>query len=218
MKRTPPNPGTPTAMTLPPARETKNRSRNGNGMAKRTRWRIWLVKARRYVLSLHGSPEQIALGTAIGIFVAFTPTIGFQIIIAAFLATLLNANRTAAIIAVWITNPFTLAPIYAFTYLVGIQFWPGPEQPVGEVYNILKGLVVRLMRFEAWALLDQFRTLLRLGKDMLVPMTIGGCVVGFIAGVITYYPTRWFARRAQPISKRIIQKSKEKLHIGTPSE
>ena len=61
----------------------------------------------RSVVRLRGSPRAIAGGLAIGVFVAFMPTRGFQMLFAAFLATLFGANRPAAVLPVWITNPAT---------------------------------------------------------------------------------------------------------------
>lgn len=77
---------------------------------------------------LRGSPEAIGLGIAIGIFVGFSPLMGFQMLIAIFLATFMYANRPAAMAAVWITNPLTFLPIYIFTYRVGKCLLPGPEE------------------------------------------------------------------------------------------
>ncbi len=58
-------------------------------------------RALRSIVTLHGSPEAIALGTAIGVFIAFTPTIGFQMLLGAFVATLVGASRPAAMIPAW---------------------------------------------------------------------------------------------------------------------
>lgn len=87
--------------------------------------RLQMRRALRSVVSLHGSPRDVALGAAIGVFVAFTPTVGFQMLIGAFLATLVGANRPAAIILPWITNPLTIPPIFALTYWVGGFFGAG---------------------------------------------------------------------------------------------
>ena len=45
------------------------------------------------VLHADDTPHRIALGVAIGIFVTFTPTLGFQMILVAVIATLLRANK-----------------------------------------------------------------------------------------------------------------------------
>lgn len=138
----------------------------------------------RAIVTLHGSPEDIALGTALGFFVAFTPTLGFQIFISVILATCLRASRAAAFIPIWITNVFTAVPIYAFTYMIGAFFWPGPS--AGEVYQRLKEAFSQLGAHSFYHIEQQFGIFLELGMDIFIPMTVGGFVVGGISGLISY--------------------------------
>lgn len=124
---------------------------------------------------------------AVGVFIAFTPTIGLQMIAAVVAATLTYSSRTAAAVAVWITNPFTAIPIYMMTYQVGRVFTPNyPE------LNIKRRLlsVVKDEEGEWLHLGQQFMELMSLGKEVLIPLTIGGFIVGTVAGVITYVLTR----------------------------
>lgn len=137
----------------------------------------WMVLLRR-------SPRAISGGFALGTFIAFTPTIGLQIGIAIFLATLLNLNRPAAILMVWITNAATMAPIYAFNYLIGTFFWSGP--PVAEVYATFQQLALTLLKLEMWDMLDQFKAVMTLGQEIIVPLVIGSTVVGIICAAIVY--------------------------------
>ena len=138
----------------------------------------------RWLIMLRKSPRAISGGFALGTFIAFTPTIGIQIGIAIFLATLLNVNRPAAVIMVWITNAATMAPIYAFNYLIGTIFWQGP--PVKEVYHTFQQLAVNLLKFEMWDMLEQFQTILQLGKEIIIPLCFGSTIVGLVAAGIVY--------------------------------
>jgi len=146
--------------------------------------RVLSRRALRSIVTLHGSSEAIALGTAIGVFVAFTPTVGFQMLIGALLATLVGANRPAAMIPAWITNPFTIAPIFTATYWLGKFFWPGPS--VGEVYHRLGVAVQSLARLSFYEFYKQVIEFIRLGTEVFVPMFIGGVIVGGICGAIAY--------------------------------
>ncbi|MFV0437885.1 MAG: DUF2062 domain-containing protein [Desulfopila sp.] len=137
----------------------------------------WLVLLRK-------SPRAISGGFALGTFIAFTPTLGLQIGIAIFFATLFNLNRPAALLMVWITNAATMAPIYAFNYLIGTFFWPGP--PVGEVYHTFEQLALNLLTLKMWDLLDQFNSVLSLGGEIILPLCIGSVVVGVVAAAIVY--------------------------------
>jgi len=138
----------------------------------------------RWLILLRKSPRAISGGFALGTFIAFTPTIGLQIGIAIFLATLLNVNRPAALIMVWITNAATMAPIYAFNYFIGTLFWSGP--PVKEVYQTFQQLALNLLKLEMWDMLEQFEAILNLGREIIIPLCFGSAVVGLVAAGIAY--------------------------------
>ena len=137
----------------------------------------WLVRLRR-------SPRAIAGGFALGTFVAITPTMGVQFFIVIFLATLLNLNRPASCVTIWITNIATVAPIYTFNYWVGSFFWHGPA--VQEVYRTLLDLTAELMKMDVWDILDQFKVVMELGRDIFVPLVIGSIIVGALSAAVVY--------------------------------
>jgi uncharacterized protein (DUF2062 family) len=137
----------------------------------------WLVRLRR-------SPRAIAGGFTLGIFIAFTPTIGFQIPLAILLATLLNLNRPAAILSVWVTNAATMAPIYTFNYWVGSLFLSGP--PVSEVYKTFMNLAAEVIKIDIWEVYDQFKTVVALGTEIIGPLMLGSVIVGLVAAALTY--------------------------------
>ena len=64
-------------------------------------------------------PEQLARGLALGLFVAFTPTIGAQMLIVCLLMPFYPGNLPIALAACWLTNPVTAAPVYYAEYKVG---------------------------------------------------------------------------------------------------
>jgi uncharacterized protein (DUF2062 family) len=70
-------------------------------------------------LKIRGTPREIGLGFAIGLFVGMSPTMGFQMAIAVFLAAVFKWNKISAAAAVWITNPVTAPIIYGVTYFIG---------------------------------------------------------------------------------------------------
>jgi len=153
----------------------------------------WFYRAMRSVVTLHGSPEAIALGTAIGVFIAFTPTVGFQMALGAFFATLVGANRPAAMIPAWITNPLTIPPVFAFTYWLGSFIWPGPS--VDEVYRRLVIAVRNLSHYGFHEIHKQFAEFFLIGVDIYVAMFIGGVIVGGVCAAVSYPLTLWAVRR-----------------------
>lgn len=63
--------------------------------------------------------DGLCRGMAIGMFWGFAP-MPFQMIPAAFFCWLARANLPAAILCVWISNPFTYAPIFFAEYQIGV--------------------------------------------------------------------------------------------------
>lgn len=137
----------------------------------------WIVRLRR-------SPRAIAGGFGLGTFVAFTPTMGIQFFIVIFLATIMNMNRPAACVTIWITNLATVTPIYTFNYWVGSLLLGGPS--VGEVYKIFMALTAKLVRIDLLDIGDQFHEVMALGKEIILPLAIGSVIVGLAAATIVY--------------------------------
>jgi uncharacterized protein (DUF2062 family) len=72
------------------------------------------------ILGIEDTPTKLARGVAVGTFVALTPTMGGQMLIALGLAWLVRANKVAAVVMVWITNPLTVVPYYYGSYRLGL--------------------------------------------------------------------------------------------------
>jgi len=135
----------------------------------------WFV----HLLHLDDSPHRIALGVAIGTFVAVTPTWGVQMVLVVALAWLLRANKVVGIPMVWVTNPLTNVPIYSFCYWIGQMLAGGPG--LGEFMDrfgaLFKGETGWWESLKASAVL---------AYDVAIPLWVGTVVVGLVAGVILY--------------------------------
>ncbi len=161
-------------------------------LTRRTRaYRTGQRKILRHLLSLHGSPEAIALGTAIGVFVAFTPTMGIQMLLAVGLASIVGASRVASIPPVWISNPATAVPIYLFCYRVGRFVVNGPSMSeaskvIGKSVGGMARVTFSTLRLDfsaAWAELHQVFDLV---GSVIVPLSVGSVLVGLLLGLATY--------------------------------
>lgn len=155
-------------------------------------------------VKIRGNPKDIALGFALGIYVALTPTMGVQMIIAVTFAAIFRWNKIAAAAAVWVTNPLTAVPIYGLNYWVGTKvfFW---MEFKGFPNNLFSG------GFEA------FKELLYNSPSILLVTTLGGFIVGIPAAIFSYY----FAynaiinyREKKELVKEKIQDLKEKRKKG----
>lgn len=143
------------------------------------------------IVTLRGSAHGIARGVAIGFILALSPTLGLQIIAAILIAPLFRANLPATLTPLLITNIFTAAPVYAFTYWVGSFFWAGPS--VTEVRVILNRLF-SAAEPEPYvtAAVDSFW---QVGQDIIIPMAIGGLLVGGTCAAL-FYPLTYRAVRS----------------------
>jgi len=82
-----------------------------------------LNNANLWYLNRHS----IARAFAVGLFFAFMP-VPFQMVLAAGIAILVNANLPLSIALVWITNPLTMPAIFYVCYLVGAWIIDVPTQ------------------------------------------------------------------------------------------
>jgi len=139
------------------------------------------------LLMLDDTPHRIALGMAIGVFVAWTPTIGFQMLLAVPLAWLLGANRMASFIGVYLSNPFTFLPMYWLDYLLGAMLLGNPLT-YGEFHEIL-------MRSD-WT--EWWMGLLGIGLEVAAAIWLGGLILGALFGVLGYVFTLWLVRGLRP--------------------
>lgn len=154
-----------------------------------------LKKFWRRMIGLESSPRAIALGAAVGIFVAFSPAIGLHMLLAAALATLLRANPIPAATMAWISNPLTIPPIFTLTYKVGIVFWtPRSDLAIDEQ---LKRLLQLTHQSKAGSITDPLREAMQLGTDFLMPLLIGGTMLGLALAALSYPVVLWAVIRAR---------------------
>ncbi len=126
---------------------------------------LWSYKRKNLVPALYA-----------GSVLAFLPLYGFQFVLAFGVALMMRANLTVTVALQFITNPFTILPIYGFTSLVGSRLMTavgfGDELPTALFFTnalfiggVVVGLGVALLadllwRFFAWEA-RRFRAQLR---------------------------------------------------------
>lgn len=109
-------------------------------------FRIWGRRLFTNVL-WRTDKRSIAGGLALGLFLAFTPTIPFQMILAVAGGLYFHVNLPIALAACWITNPLTAVPIYAAAWRLG-QYVAESAVPVEELLEAYRitgrtGAIVR---------------------------------------------------------------------------
>ncbi len=181
------------------------------------RWRIVFKKVLRRIVFSRSSANSVAWGVVLGVFIGLTPTVGFQMVLAAFLATLVGANRLAAVICVWISNPLTLAPIYFFNFRVGAALVP--VESAAEVRGHFALVAERVAEISVTDFGATMGAALgemgRLGVDILAALIVGSIVVGTVAAAVAYplalSAVGFVRRRRQAVSIRRAELRLERL-------
>ncbi|MDZ7842048.1 MAG: DUF2062 domain-containing protein [Gammaproteobacteria bacterium] len=63
--------------------------------------------------------EGVARGVAVGLFIGLTPTVGVQTLLMIVGCIVLRGNFPAAFLVSWVSNPFTVVPLYWWFNTVG---------------------------------------------------------------------------------------------------
>lgn len=175
----------------------------GTQKKKSRRWRDYL----RMAIRQRDTPDRIARGVAIGMFIAFTPFFGLHIVLALIATSLLGGNRIASIPPLFITNVFTIAPVYAFTYWLGSYLVPGVDHGPDRAIAAL----TRPAGHGWSAFNSMWRELMEVGGEFLLYTTIGGAIVGAILAVPSFYMSRRFILRHRAHrSLRLAQRARDR--------
>lgn len=154
--------------------------------------RNWRSRFLRTIVTLRNSPEAIARGAAVGVCIAFLPIFGFQMIAAAILATALKANRPAAILATWISNPLTMPPLFLFTYRLGATVIGQPASNL--IYQRLLVLLQNLTG-PSKDVRGFLSGVANLGSHIVLSLVTGGLIAGLAAAALCYPAALWLGRR-----------------------
>lgn len=141
---------------------------------------------------LHGDPHYVAMGVAIGVFVAVTPTIPFHTVLVISLTCLFRASLPAAYLGAWLSNPFTVIFLYLACYKVGLCFYGGSaggSEPVAALITALGGDAGFA---EKWRVFTGF---VRSEVNVFWIMNLGGLVLGIPSGIVSYFITRYLLKK-----------------------
>jgi uncharacterized protein (DUF2062 family) len=129
---------------------------------------------------IHADPHIVAMGYAMGIFLATTPFIGIKVPIGILLAFLFKWNKVAALIGILHINPLTGPFFYGFSFLIG------------------KGVLGLPMAYDfsgAFSLSTAVE-LLTTNLNVFLCLLVGGLVIGVPAAVISYFISLSLCKKA----------------------
>ncbi|MGD0915772.1 MAG: DUF2062 domain-containing protein [Thermodesulfobacteriota bacterium] len=75
----------------------------------------------RKLLHIEDTPERTALAYSIGIFLGFSPFLGFHTLTGVVIAFLFRLNRVAVLLGIWTNTPLWIVPYYVLATWLGTQ-------------------------------------------------------------------------------------------------
>lgn len=146
------------------------------------------------------SPEYTARGVMVGLVVAFTPTVGIQMpFIAIAWAAARAAHRNwdfsliAAMAWTWVTNFFTVGPIY-YAFLVTGRLLLGEEGPIPG-YEMFSARVTNAVGQDSGWIETTLVRIIELVELYGLPLFVGCLPWAIVIGTVGYFWSLSFVRR-----------------------
>ena len=153
----------------------------------------WLKSLSSHPNLFHLNRNSVSLAFGIGIFCAFIP-LPIQTIATVFLSLAIGANLPLALTVIWISNPFTIPPMFFLTYKLG---------------SILLNSTIEDFNVEL-----NWQWFSNLGSDILFPLFLGSFLCGILFGLLGYFIvlmlwrwqiiSDWETRRTERKKRRLI--------------
>ncbi len=128
----------------------------------------------KIIFKLDDSPGQLACAFALGVFIAFSPTIGLHTITCIVLAWMFRLSKLVVLTAAFINNPWTIVPMYGFCLWFGTKITGSATAVPSINWNEIT-----------------FRNAYEILTPYLWPFVTGTVVVGLIAAVAAYFVIYW---------------------------
>lgn len=122
------------------------------------------------LLSIKDTPHRISLAFAIGVFIGMSPLLGLHTILGIFAAWALRLNKMVTITGIYVTNPWTIIPIYTFSTWLGARCL--------GINHILPHIDWKHLTLSM--LLNEF-------SPLLMPFIAGSLIVGSVSAILSYF-------------------------------
>jgi uncharacterized protein len=130
-----------------------------------------LVNVKEKLKSIPEEPRKVAMGYALGIFLAASPFIGLKVFIALALTFVFKWNKIAAIIGVFHVNPLTGPIFYGFSFFIG---------------NLILGSNVSF-NFTWPVTIKTLLDILSANSMVFLSLLTGGIILGLPLAVVAYF-------------------------------
>jgi len=144
-------------------------------------------RALQVLLHVEDTPHRTALAFAIGVWIAFSPFLGFHTLLALAIAFAFRLSRVAILLGAYINNPWTLAPLYLAGTVVGCAILGVPTEGLAELDWDLHGSAF-------------YVHLLATLRPYLWPFLLGNTILGVVSSVVGYVILRRLFERRRALS------------------
>lgn len=134
----------------------------------------------KQLLHTKDTPHRLALAFAAGVFIGMSPLLGLHTVLGITLAWTCGLNRIVTLTGVFVTNPWTIVPIYTFSTWLGAKIL-GINDFIPDINWSHITLTVFLSEF----------------KPLLAPFIFGTIFLGLIAGIFCYMLIYAAVKKAQ---------------------
>ncbi|MFZ2196965.1 MAG: DUF2062 domain-containing protein [Thermodesulfovibrionales bacterium] len=111
----------------------------------------------------------MAIAFAIGVFIGMSPLLGVHTVLGLAAAWLFRLNRIITLVGVFVTNPWTIVPIYSFGTWVGARI-------------IGMDNLVPAIDWSHITLVGFFKEF----RPLLLPFLVGNTALGMVSAVVSY--------------------------------
>lgn len=138
-------------------------------------WRRKLFWLYAKIVRDDGSPDYIARGWAIGMFIGCVVPMSLQLIISIPLSFVLRGSKIGAALGTFITNPFTVLVLYP------AQCWVGNKIIGGDLtWKATEQAALGLIKLDLTGFFH-------LGWDLIASFFIGGFLLALVLTPVTYF-------------------------------
>ena len=137
------------------------------------------------LLHIEDTPERTALAFSVGIFVGFSPFLGFHTLTGLAIAFLFKLNRVAMLLGVWLNTPWWLVPYYTVATWLGM--WVIRFRINGATFNE----IFRLGKDQGFITSDFW---IRVSSQwgFLLSFTIGSLILAALLSLAAYpFSLKW---------------------------
>lgn len=130
---------------------------------------MWIREKFRILLEIKDRPHHVAISFSVGVFIGISPLLGLHTVLGILVSYLFKLNKFVTILGVYITNPWTIIPIYT------LGTWAGMK--ILRIDGVLGDI--------PWGSLTFTNVLAEL-KILFWPFVVGSFVLGTVSALASY--------------------------------